>query len=314
MDLPAPELEPLFRAVCAELEAHGTRADRMTVLAAGRETLEDDPTKYLLSRGRRPVAVVLRSPSAAPDIVARGAARAAEARARLGPDLGRVVLEPLAQGLWEGRSWAAVPWKRPLSFHPLRWRIQRRRLGPHLLGWLDRAVATTRAVVPVSERERVVRAPLEALAADPALPAGLRSDARAALGRLASGTFAPLHVLSHNDLWRGNVLLPRDAADRRACPHGFYLIDWAGSRPRGFPFLDLGRLALSLDLEGPRLRRAVAGQCRALGCEPDEAASHLACGLAEAASDLDQWPIEAFRALATRVHERLAPCLGAGDA
>ena len=100
------------------------------------------------------------------------------------------------------------------------------------------------------------------------------------------------------------VRAPGRSADldwsRRVC-----LIDWGGSEPQGYAMFDLVRAADALRLAPLRLQREVLAHCRALGCEPPDAASHLAAGLAHVHSHLGAFPLERFVDMAEACRQTL---------
>ena len=64
-----------------------------------RKDVADDPMKLLVRDARgKPAAVALCAVEVSPDLVARGMAKAREAKRLLGPRFGRVILDPLGEG------------------------------------------------------------------------------------------------------------------------------------------------------------------------------------------------------------------------
>lgn len=249
----------------------------------------DATAKALLLVRRRPAAVALWSGPAAPDMVGRGVLRAREARSLLGPRLGGVVLEPIAFGEAEGRTFAILPWRRPLSRSHLGWRLQRPMIAARVLGWLDEAARQTAAQGPSD-----FRTPLAHAEADAGLPNDLRADAAAALSRLERGAWSPRHVLDHNDLWKSNVLL--GGADGAAVQ--ITIIDWAGSNPAGFGVYDAVRFGKSMRLSPGTLHRVLTRQCAALGSDRADAMGHLLAAIGRLGMHLDQFPRERYATLA----------------
>ena len=145
--------------------------------------LVDAPRKLFLHAGDgQPLAVVLWSNDRAPELVARGQRTAAEARERLGPTLGSVILHPLAEGRACGSSFVVLPWCGSLAERGVLARIQRLRLRAPLLRWLRETAARTRAPAEPSE----IRARLRALAAALDERSSLRRPLEAAFDRLAA--------------------------------------------------------------------------------------------------------------------------------
>ncbi len=268
--------------------------------------VQDDSAKLLVrDREGRPSLVVLCSPLSVPDQVARAARAAAEARQLLGPELGSVVLEPVFTGEVEQVSYAALPYLRPMSERPIVSRIQDRLLGRHVLEWLRAATARTLSPIGAADLEEGALAPLRHLSSLPGLPEAVRNRARTAATRLESGRWRPQHVLMHGDLWRGNILLGRPGHGGPWWRGAFGLIDWLGSRKRGYAMYDLMRLALSFRMDRPSLLQEVRAHCRLLGCEDSDALGYLLAGLGDLGLRLGHFPIERYLELARRLSDRM---------
>jgi hypothetical protein len=176
------------------------------------------------------------------------------------------------------------------------------------LAWLRGAARATARAVTSAEVERHFAAPLRALLEFPGLAEPVRSAAGTALARLEAGSFVPRHVLAHNDLWKGNVLLVPGGGP---IAERFVLIDWAGALADGHGLFDLVRLARSFKVSRARLTREIAAHCALLGCGVEDAPSHLAGALARMAGALEHFPPDAYRKMAAGAFETLA---GAGSA
>ena len=248
----------------------------------------------------------------APEAVAQGMAKARAAAALLPAEAASRVLQAEAEGRVAGRSFAVLPYCRPLSgLRPL-WLLQRPTVRRVVLAWLSEACgATAREPAPAAVESSFER-PLALLAAAEAAGPAVRGLAQTALDRLDAGRWQPRHVLMHGDLWQGNLMVraPDPAAPspwaRRLC-----LIDWGGSQVQGYALFDLVRAADALRLPPARLRAEVAAHCRALGCEPADAASHLAAGLAHVHAHLGEFPFERFVAMAEACRATLARAMAA---
>lgn len=293
----ATELEGLREPLATSL---GVAAESLHVTLVYRGNLADSSSILLASTGRGQVlGAVLWSPEAAPDAVALSMAKAAAAHAVLPPELAMRVLVARAEGRVAGRSFAVVPYCKPLArFRPLWW-LQRPSVREVVLGWLRGVCRATAHPVPAEELATAFQRPLARLAAAEAAPQELRDLGRAALDRLGTGHWTPRCVLMHGDLWQGNLMVRAPAGPdgahwaQRVC-----LIDWGASQPRGHALFDLVRAADALRLAPARLRQEVALHCQALGCEPRDAASYLAAALAHVHANLGEFPLPRFIAMA----------------
>ena len=104
----------------------GVAADSLRVTLAYRGQLADSTSIFIAGNARGQVlGAVLWSPEAVPDAVALSMAKAQAASALLPPELASRVLAPRAQGRVAGRSFALMPYCRPLSRRRPLWWLQR---------------------------------------------------------------------------------------------------------------------------------------------------------------------------------------------
>jgi hypothetical protein len=268
-----------------------------------RRLVEDHCDKFIVfSRSGQPIAFVVLSPPAFPQVAAHAAASAIQASEQLGGDLGSAVLTPLHVGESDGASYTVTPFCRPLSAN--RWvaRWQRWRLAAPVLDWLHAATQHTASPVSGALADRLFARPLEALAAHPAVDDGVRAGAAVARETLASGRWQPRSVLAHNDLWAGNLLQRKQAG--RGTP--FFVIDWAGALREGHGIYDLVRIAMSMGMSAGRMKQAVAAHCEVLGCDPSMANHYLASALGHLSLNLGEWPPAQFAQTAAACHRYLA--------
>ena len=161
---------------------------------------------------KSPSAILAISPEAFPDLVSVEQEKASRMKSVLGPELGSPIVVPIAQGsLGGGRSYALLPRKTPLSDSRIGWPIQRRSLKSHLTRWLRGINATT---TTQETSFGLYRNSLEYLCGMTGLSESIKSVSRKALDRLLSGDFVPRSTPMHNDLWKGNILLPSSDDNR----------------------------------------------------------------------------------------------------
>jgi hypothetical protein len=262
-----------------------------TLLEPAKETA-DSPVKLLFKDERgRPGAVLSLSSPAAPGLVADDADRAARAKRMLGQRLGCVILDPIARGDVEGVSYVLWPWRRPLAVRRPVWLGQRTILRSHLFSWLRQATRKTmRETSPVHFLEALDHANGHAH-----LGFDLRRSAALGAERIRAGTWLPKHVLAHNDLWQGNVLLDAQMHWLYAVRAGrFAIIDWAGAETSGYPLYDVVRLAQSFGLCGRALADELRLHCRILGGTLDDAKPYLAAALGHLGENLGHVPQARF--------------------
>lgn len=190
----------------------------------------DDPLKLVVCNATgRPMGVVHCSPRGSGDRVARDMELTRQAKRLLGDRLGRVILEPLAEGDVRGLSYAFHAQCAWLStWRPLR-TVQRMALRERVFTWLGRATAMTITQLEPEEMECGFVRPLKRLADLGAMSDNVRVEADRAVTRLATGKWIPRHVLMHGDLWMDNILISPAhgyAAAKGKRKGRFVIIDW----------------------------------------------------------------------------------------
>jgi hypothetical protein len=296
-------IHPLLERLSAELLTSGINVRDFRAIKTPGPEVFDASTKLLVAGARgRPEAVLLVANPATPMSVQEGLTRTQEVADYLGPVVGSVVLQPLVSGDFEGRSYVVLPWERVPADNIWLWRAQKLWLIPRLLGWLRDVTRITAHDLDADQLGERVSAPLERLIADSRLPDDMRRDGETALARASSGQWRPKLVLAHDDLWKGNILLPRDRASRRTTAYGFHLIDWAGAQIQGFAFWDLAKLGAALAFPTRWAKREFRLHAELVGCEPRDALSYLLVGVADLGGRLEHMPVDAYVESSKRAH------------
>lgn len=280
-------------------------ADRVLERFGEHKTLADATSKFLIrDNAGNPEFVVLYSGVGGPEIVARGVQRARAVVAALGDDLGRAVLLPDFEGHVDERTFAVFPYRMPLVGFGPGWWIQRSIVRPRVVRWLFESSRRTAIPIPDEQIESCVSEPLERMIADARYSSELRGLANEALRAMRARTWQPRHVFMHDDLWVGNVLIDQRSAGGRKFGR-FVIIDWAGSRVRGYPMYDFIRLSLSFGLVGRPFARALDQYCSALGYTRSEGGYAFANAAAELGQRLEQWPRSSYLSTIERCHRKL---------
>ena len=262
--------------------------------------LEDGATKLLVRDSkRRPAYVVLVSSAITPMAVSKAMDAARAAHEAVGDELGEAILLPEYESTVDGRTYAALPYHKPLvDSRFYRWRY-RRKLLPKVSDWLGRAVKATAVPVATNHREAAFGVPLEYLIESDATPPVVRDAAKEARARLGR-EWSPKWSLMHGDLWLSNIL---HAPAEGRLP--FRLIDWPDCRVRGYAFYDLVRLFESFGGSRELMAQAVNQQVKSLDCERQDARSYLAAALGLLGLHRGHFPLEAYVAMAEKAVRRL---------
>ncbi|MCC5887220.1 MAG: hypothetical protein JJT88_12380 [Gammaproteobacteria bacterium] len=288
-----------------EIEAKLGHRVRLSWL--GRQKMGVDATTKLLveNRDSHPVAVIICSRQAAPDLVARAAERAEQVRALVGETLGEVIPVPLSLGYATGLSYMILPCYRELASLRILRRIQWWRLRRPVLGWLGEAVAAAACHIGPVEAGNRFEWELSHLRDQHFVDRDLKRILDAYLARLKDGEWQPRHTFDHNDMWLGNVMLPRPGALSSLRP-AFHLIDWGGANPRGYGIYDLVRVSLAFGLSDAALARETRLHCLALGSEIQDASGHLLASLGRLHRHIEHFPEARYLAVFQRCWRTLA--------
>jgi len=235
---------------------------------------------------------VLTSSPSNPDIVARGVRNIETIHARLSPSAGEKLVKPYASGYVEGVSYALWPVLRPLGQSRLIQSFQKRRLTPKILNWLYDIAATTRSVnSDIAHIETNFVEPLTAAANHHGLSAKIRETAGAAIAKINSGALQPTNCMQHGDFWLGNIMLA--GADTPGRPE-FVVIDWGGANASGFPFFDLAKMALSLNIPKAQSVREFSRHCALFKCDQEDSLAYFVCAIGSLSQNLEYFPEEKF--------------------
>jgi hypothetical protein len=260
-------------------------------------SVADGVAVFAVGRGNKR-AILLLSPTKFPDVISQELTKAAAMRNHLGELLGSVIMLPLAQGCLLNRSYALMPFQRPFNNNRIFFALQKHQIKSQVIEWVQN-VNERHNTIPAStdDREQFVL-PLQHLYAMPAADPCIRDAASTALNRPQKGRFRPRFVPMHRDLWKGNILRKiRDHGDTTTA-HRFVIIDWRGSRIKGFPIFDLVRVSSSFELAPDQFNAEVIRATKILECDPVDARSYVTTALGEIAINLDQFPLDRFLQLA----------------
>jgi hypothetical protein len=252
-----------------------------------------DTTTKVLARTNsgRPIAVVVCSRPAAPDLVARGLRMAESIRGLVGREFGESIIKPLASGDVDGRSYMILPFYHDFSSFKLLRTAQRLQMHRPLLGWLagaTRAAAQSHRDGAAADRNFTIM--LRHVERATVFDEGIRAAARESLRRLESQIWLPRHTFDHNDFWLGNVMRVSRSDPRRQYP--FILIDWAGANDMGYGIYDLLRLARSLKLSIHALRRELMLHSDALQCSLEDTRGHFLAAIGRLHQHIEHFPEE----------------------
>lgn len=256
-----------------------------------------------------PKLFLLCSNSLNPDLIARNVAKARDAKELLGVPLGDTIQMPLKEDRFEGLTWALFTLNQPLSNDPWRWRWEKARLAWPVTTWLTNVVRKSKRPIPDHDLAQTAIAPLNAFAENEGFAMDFRKQANLAIKRIESGSWQPQTILAHNDLWKGNVMLPGpDDPGNNATK--FTIIDWAGSSTGGFAFFDLMKLARSFKFPGLFTKQIIRKQCAVLECAEKDIMGYLLAALGALGMNLENFPPRIYVQMASECIEDLHRIIG----
>lgn len=261
-----------------------------------------DATQAFMVDGysRRDDVVLILSNPKFPDMVDQAVSNAVAAKAALGPVLGRTVCTPLATGRWGDRSYALYQRLEGFSGNGYLRGLQMLSAGPRIFDWLSAAYWVTRTECWAGkERERDFLVPLQRLAEDGDLDDMVRLSAARLEGLVRRDEVRTETCLQHGDFWFGNVMFYRAPIGALSQMYlEFQVIDWGGSRLRGYPGIDALRFALSGFGDGVLAAERVRLFTKSIGFSKAEFSVSCFCGLGWLAGHLNEFPKENFNGMA----------------
>lgn len=277
-------------------------------LGAPEDKVDDGPLRAsVVDHAGSPAGVLFLANPGAPQLSHRSAVMAATAKSLMGAKLGRVILDPLALGEFEGRSYVCWPWCRPLSQSRYLAFAQKTALAPSIVTWLAEVTRKTAQLEGNQNPDRGFVKNLQHLTADPDFPQTMRDAAKRGIERITDGKWKPKFVFEHGDFWMGNVLWPHQkrGALARLQPFPFTLIDWAGATSIGYPMVDLTRFAVSSGSSPRALRRQLNIHCRILGCHLEDAPYNVLASLGHLGRSLENFPRDRYLNMGATLFETI---------
>jgi len=231
-----------------------------------------------------------------PDSVACQVQAAQSAAGRAGAKLGAAILTPLKTGSVQGKSCSiymnltGLRPSRPARF------VARLALAPRVLDWIVGIAAETGQSFGPAEIGKHVVAPLEWMAESDSFSKIQRTEAEGALSALARGNWIPRFVLSHNDLWPGNVMV-QARIGRFAASFGLgslKVIDWGSSSSVGIPSFDLIYYAETAGISDGLARAKLEKIWKSAGTDPRSCYYDLVAGLGRLGMNRNNFPLDNY--------------------
>lgn len=247
----------------------------------------DATLKFLAPTPEGEAGFMLVSGTGNPYLVQRAVDNIQIARNSTSDNISAPILLPVTTGEIEGQTFAVWPLKRPfMSSNRVMRRLKGRIYSRRITQWATELCQET--LTPASPE--TVLGDLSVIINDAAFPDDIRREAKKAEIRLSSGQWKPMHCLQHGDFWAGNLLLPN-----RSDGPEFYVIDWAGMKTYGYPFMDLARILMSLRCNKRFRNECFKNMCRNVGCDQNDVTAYILSAYGQIGANLEHFPPDRFR-------------------
>lgn len=258
--------------------------------AAFKENLADATLKFLAPTPSGEPGFMLISGAGNPYLVQRAVDNIQAARDSVSVLTAAHILPPVATGQVADRTFAIWPMKRPFQRkNRLMLRLRNRIYAQHIAQWI---AALCRETITPARAETVLE-DLRVITEDKAFPEDIRQAAERAAERLITGQWQPMHCLHHGDFWSENLLLPT-----RSDVTPFYVIDWAGMQMKGYPFLDLSRMLMSMRCGTQFNANSVEELRKHVGCDKEDVTAYILSAYGNIGANLEHFPPDRFRVAA----------------
>ena len=278
----------------------------------------DDATKILVKDNQKQNQyVILISPEKYPDAVSNYVNQIDQAKEALGKTLSRNVLNYEKAGRVNNQSYVILPFYDSFRVsNRISWPFARKQLRPAIFNWLVNATNQTRTPPTESELQLSFIGNLSYIRDNHDIDDHIRETASNALKEIDNQTWQPHFCLAHNDLWVGNLLLTKCAFrlfKYMDLNNKIILIDWAGSRIKGYPIFDLIRISQSLDVVDWVIKGELKKHSEKLGCEPAQSAYYLLAAFGHIGLNLGEYPYIRYMDMVHHLSGTLNNALAASD-
>ena len=165
---------------------------------------------------------------------------------------------PIYVGSVENRTFSYSKFCHPLS-SGLLWALQKRVIRPYVLDWLTNFSSNTKEAEFASTSKY-----LNFFVGKKGLSENFMKYVDVSMSSLSNGSWNPVHIPDHNDLWKGNVLLESLVDFSR-----FKVIDWGAANPKGYGVHDLLTFSLSFGVNHKSLKKYLNVYSKNLGVSHD---------------------------------------------
>lgn len=208
---------------------------------------------------------------------------------KLGSPLNRRVLLPLWVGDVAGRSCSFTQLKKPTASGWL-WGYQKRRMQKPVLEWLFASAQATIVRADGAKEAEVFVQNLDYFDGKVGFSKAFNKAVASAKTALLKGDWVPCHMVDHNDLWKGNVILENEFSqfDR------FYTIDWAASNVEGYGIHDFVTFSKSFGVSHARMKRWLQRYAELLDGNLDAVMYQYLAGMGHLGRHLNNFPYDRY--------------------
>lgn len=236
-----------------------------------------------------PVGIVHVSQAGDPEQVKRSCSKAKAIAEMLGTPLNAPVLLPLWLGEAAGRSCSFTPLKVATGCGWI-WRYQKRRMRKPVLEWLFASAQRTLTNVQEKDGAKLFMDNLDYFDGTVGFSKDFKSAVASAKSALMQGSWVPVHMVDHNDLWKGNVMLEHKYYRFR----NFYAIDWAAANPQGYGILDFITFSNSFGVRPKAMQKWLSRYVDLLDGNRDAILYQYLAGMGHLGRNLNNFPYDRF--------------------
>lgn len=250
-----------------------------------------DSTLLLVVKDQKakPLGVVHVSQAGDPDQVKRSCSKAKSIAEKLGGPLNSPVLLPLWLGEAEGRSCSFTQLKVATECGWV-WSYQKRRMRQPVLEWLFASARKTIKMADPNEGPQLFFGNLSYFDGKVGFTKEFNNAVASAKSALTKGKWTPRHMVDHNDLWKGNVMLE----NKYSHYHKFYVIDWAAANLQGYGILDFITFSKSFGVRSESMAKWLSRYAELLDGNVDAILYQYLAGMGHLGRNLNNFPYDRF--------------------
>lgn len=228
----------------------------------------------ILGARNKPLGVIHCSPISAPDTAANAFNKATSIYERLPKELSVHIGVPIFLGSIEGRTYIVSKWGKRLSENRVIKKIEYPVWKSLITKWINQAASCTKVACTTEQAGAHVEEQLQFLQNIEDIPPWIRKATKEAQSAYLRGDWKPFYAFEHNDIWRGNILLPPGPLGYKK----FEIIDWGSATLNGYGVSDMINIDRLIKVRAAEKKKLLSDLATSLRISPKEMLyQNLAC-------------------------------------